>query len=117
MTGAKIVKNPGHPDEVYDDLVTPHIATDVILDLFRSEVYATVFQQRKPHIERYQYCTVILTYERPLLKASFIVNFFHKVCLYVFHYNVNFEVMVVGQAKKSDITIQLEYIEIPKHGR
>ena len=85
---------------MYQELVTAEVASDVLYSIFNTDVCRKVFRQKETHIEHFKYCIVILTYREPNLKASFIVNFFHKVCLYRFEYKVLFNTVLTLADKK-----------------
>jgi len=85
---------------MYNELMTAEVASDVIHSILTSDVCRKVFRQRETHVEQFRYSIVILSYKQPNLKASFIVNFFQKVCLYRFEYRVLFKTIVISTDKK-----------------
>ena len=79
---------------MYNELVTAEVASDVLNSVLTPEVCDKLFQRQETHIEKFLYSTVVLTYTRPSLQATFIVNFFNKVCVYRFNYRTLFNVSV-----------------------
>ena len=79
---------------MYNELMTAEIASDVLYSVLTPEVCDKLFRQQETHIEKFLYSTVVLTYTRPSLQATFIVNFFNKVCVYRYNYRTLFNVSV-----------------------
>lgn len=79
---------------MYNELVTADVASDVLYSVLTPEVCDKLFRRHETHVEKFQYSTIILTYTRPSLQATFIVNFFHKVCVYRYKYHALFDISV-----------------------